>query len=109
MNLYEIIEGSLTMSMIRRRVIVTGIVQGVWFRASTRDAAVEAGVTGWVRNLPNGGVEAVFEGEERQVEQAVNWCYRGSPGSRVEKVQVVKEEYTGGFGDFAITYIRGTF
>jgi acylphosphatase len=97
------------MSMIRRRVVVTGIVQGVWFRASTRDAAVEAGVTGWVRNLPNGSVEAVFEGEENQVERAVTWCHRGSPGSRVDKVQVVEEKYTGKFGDFAITYARGAF
>jgi len=97
------------MSMIRRRVIITGIVQGVWFRARTREAAVQAGVTGWVRNLPDGGVEAVFEGEDYQVEQAVNWCYRGSPGSRVDKVQVIEEDHTGEFEGFEITYAKGTF
>ncbi len=97
------------MSSIRRRVIITGIVQGVWFRARTREAAVQAGVSGWVRNLQNGSVEAVFEGEEKRVEQAVNWCYSGSPGSRVDKVQVMVEDHSGEFDGFEVTYVKGTF
>ncbi len=94
------------MSSIRRRVIISGVVQGVWFRASTREAAVGARTTGWVRNLPDGRVEAVIEGEDSQVEQVVNWCYRGSPGSNVDTVEVFEEPYTGKYQDFEITYHR---
>ena len=95
------------MTSIRRRVLISGIVQGVWFRAYTKDAAVEAGVCGWVRNLPDGRVEALFEGPMENVRQAVNWCRRGSPGSRVEHVQVIEETPKGDLIGFEITYARG--
>jgi 2'-5' RNA ligase len=87
---------------VRKRVLISGLVQGVYFRASTRDAAAAAGVTGWVRNRRDGRVEAVFEGEEEAVESMVKWCWKGSPSSRVEKVEVSSEEYRGEFPDFRI-------
>jgi acylphosphatase len=97
------------MGEIRRRVVISGVVQGVWFRASTRDAARNAGVVGWVRNLPDGRVEAVFQGTPDQVSQAIEWCRKGSPGSRVEEVEI-REEPTGDeFTGFEITYHKGAF
>jgi acylphosphatase len=80
------------------------MVQGVFFRAYTRDAARRAGVSGWVRNLPDGRVEAVFEGQLEDVEAVVAWCRRGSPGSRVESVQVFEEQHRGEFEGFDIAY-----
>ena len=97
------------MAPIRRRVLISGIVQGVFFRAYTRDAATSAGVTGWVRNLPDGRVEAVFEGEPDAVARVLDWCHRGSPGSRVERVEVVHEEPKGEYEDFTIAYRGGRF
>jgi acylphosphatase len=71
---------------------VSGVVQGVGFRASTRDEALRyPGVSGWVRNLADGRVEAVFVGERAQVEKLVEWCRQGPPGSRVDDVEVVEE------------------
>ena len=72
----------------RANVIVSGRVQGVFFRAETRETARSLGVDGWVRNLPDGRVEAVFEGLREAVETMVNWCYKGSPGSQVTDVEV---------------------
>jgi len=91
--------------MKKRRVHVwiTGRVQGVFYRAYTRDAAQLLGVTGWVRNLPGGAVEAVFEGDADQVEKMVAWCYEGSPLSRVDRVEVLDEVYTGDFDRLMIT------
>ncbi|MFH0825945.1 MAG: acylphosphatase [Pseudomonadota bacterium] len=93
------------MSLIRRRVLISGIVQGVCYRAFTRDAAIRRGVAGWVRNLSDGRVEAVFQGEEERVRSAVDWCYRGSPGSLVESVEVVEEEPVDDLEGFTITYM----
>jgi len=85
--------------MKKRRVHVwiTGRVQGVFFRAYTRDAAQLIGVTGWVRNLPDGRVEAILEGEADKVEKMIEWCREGSPMSRVDRVEVLEEVYTGDF------------
>lgn len=80
------------MDETRAHVFVTGRVQGVYYRANTRDAAREAGVDGWVRNLPDGRVEAVFEGPEDAVEGMVEWCRTGSPAAEVDDVEV---EYGG--------------
>jgi acylphosphatase len=74
------------MARTRAHVFVTGTVQGVFYRASTRDAARERGVDGWVRNLADGRVEAVFEGPENAVEAMVEWCHAGSPAADVEAV-----------------------
>ena len=73
---------------VRAHVLVTGQVQGVYYRASTRERANEAGVDGWVKNLDDGRVEAVFEGSESDVEAMVEWCHTGSPRARVEDVEV---------------------
>ena len=77
--------------MIRRRVVVHGCVQGVWFRESTRLAADRHRVTGWVRNRPDGTVEAVLEGDEDAVARVVDVCRLGPAGSRVDRVDVVPE------------------
>jgi len=91
---------------LRAHVTVQGLVQGVWFRASTKDEADRLGVSGWVRNLPDGSVEAVFEGDRKKVEEIVGWCHRGPSGAKVRKVDIVWEPYAGEFGHFDIRYGR---
>jgi len=88
----------------RVHVWITGRVQGVFFRAYARDAAHLIGVTGWVRNLPDGRVEAVFEGVSDKVERMIEWCREGSPMSRIESVDLLEEVYTGDFDRLAITH-----
>ncbi|MWV64391.1 acylphosphatase [Halorubrum sp. JWXQ-INN 858] len=73
---------------VRAHVFVSGTVQGVFYRATTRDAAREAGVDGWVRNLDDGRVEATFEGPEGAVRDMVEWCETGSPAAEVDAVDV---------------------
>ncbi len=92
------------MENLRAHVIIHGLVQGVWFRASTKEAALRLGVGGWVRNLPDGGVEALFEGEKKKVEEIVGWCHKGPPGARVTKVDIVWERFTGEFRHFDVRY-----
>ncbi|QYJ16993.1 Acylphosphatase [Rubrobacter xylanophilus DSM 9941] len=75
----------------RVHVYVSGRVQGVFFRDSTRERARRLGVSGWVRNLPDGRVEAVFEGESGDVDEMVRWCHEGPPHARVESVEVEEE------------------
>ena len=81
--------------MRRVRVQVRGRVQGVFFRAEARARAESLGVAGWIRNVPDGRVEAVFEGEDEQVESMVEWCRRGPSGAEVEGVDVEREEPVG--------------
>ncbi len=81
--------------MTRVRVQVRGRVQGVFFRAEARARAESLGVAGWIRNLPDGSVEAVFEGEDERVESMVGWCRRGPTGAEVEAVDVEREEPVG--------------
>ena len=90
--------------MRRVHVYISGLVQGVAFRWFVRRMARELGVKGWVRNLPDGRVEAVFEGDERAVERMVELCRVGPPAARVDKVRVQSEEYRGEFDDFKIIY-----
>ena len=78
-------------AIVRRRVLVRGEVQGVWFRQSTLGTARALGVGGWVRNRPDGAVEAVFEGPVEAVEAAVAWCGAGPPRARVDEVSVEVE------------------
>jgi acylphosphatase len=81
--------------MIRRRVVVHGHVQGVFFRDTTMRRAVERGVAGWVRNNPDGTVEAVFEGDPDAVEAMVRFAHEGPRGAIVERVEVIEEEPEG--------------
>ncbi|RLF16159.1 MAG: acylphosphatase [Thermoprotei archaeon] len=91
---------------VRAHVFISGRVQGVFFRAWTEDEAVKRGLTGWVRNLADGRVEAVFEGDKEAVEEMVKLCWKGPPGARVTNVEVKWEPYTGEFTDFRIIYGR---
>jgi len=76
-------------------MVVHGSVQGVFFRAETRDRARSLRLAGWVRNAPDGTVEAVLEGDDEQVESMVEWCRRGPGGARVEEVEVAWSEPEG--------------
>jgi acylphosphatase len=90
------------MDSVRAHVFVSGIVQGVFYRSSTRDEAISRGLTGWVRNLPDERVEAVFEGGKTPVEEMLKWCRRGPPGARVDGVLVSWEKPTGEYSSFRI-------
>jgi acylphosphatase len=87
----------------RAHVFVSGTVQGVYYRATTRETAREEGVDGWVRNLDDGRVEAVFEGPEDAVESMIEFCHEGSSAADVEGVDVEYEE-SRGEGGFEIRY-----
>ncbi|WP_440771722.1 acylphosphatase [Natronorubrum sp. DTA28] len=87
----------------RAHVFVTGTVQGVYYRANTRDTALEKGIDGWVKNLEDGRVEAIFEGPEEDVESMIEWCHTGSPAAEVEDVEAEYEEPQGEDG-FDIRY-----
>jgi acylphosphatase len=84
------------------RVIFHGRVQGVFFRASTKDAADSARVTGWVRNLRDGSVEALFEGERGAVERLIENCRTGFPMARVDGADIEWREGAASFGSFEI-------
>jgi acylphosphatase len=81
--------------LVRRRVVVTGLVQGVYFRDTARRLAEREGVAGWVRNRWDGSVEAVFEGEEAAVDRLVAFCRAGPRGARVDHAAVSDEEPEG--------------
>jgi len=83
---------------------VSGRVQGVFFRSEAQYDASVRGVTGWVRNLSDGRVEAVFEGEKDKVDELIEFCRKGPPGAKVLRVDVFWEDYTGEFKDFRILY-----
>ncbi len=92
------------MDHLRAIVIIHGVVQGVFFRASTRSEAMRIGVGGWVRNLTDGTVQALFEGETKKVEEIIGWCHKGPPGARVSKVEIFWEPYKGEFRLFEIRH-----
>ena len=94
------------MDTLRAHVVIRGLVQGVFFRASTRDEAVRLRVGGWVRNRPDGTVEALFEGEKKKVEEILGWVHQGPPGARVTSVDITWESYKGEFKHFDIRYGR---
>lgn len=83
---------------------MSGTVQGVFFRSETKDEAMRHGLTGWVRNLSYGRVEAVFEGEKDKVEKLIEFCRQGPPSARVKEIEVMWENYTGEFRGFTIRY-----
>ena len=85
----------MSTGIVRRRVCVSGRVQGVWFRESCRDQALAAGVAGSVRNLADGRVEVVLEGPPAAVDEVVAWCRGGPRRARVEGIEVVDEAPVG--------------
>jgi len=89
---------------IRAHVIVTGKVQGVFYRAETASKARQLNVTGWVRNLPDGRVEAIFEGQEMKVQKMIDFCRRGPPNAYVVDADVRRQEWKGEFDDFTVRY-----
>ena len=76
--------------MKRIHVIISGRVQGVFFRASTQEKAVSLGIKGWVRNNDDGSVEAVFQGSETTINTMLNWCHSGSSSSRVDSIKTTE-------------------
>ncbi|MFQ5586698.1 MAG: acylphosphatase [Thermodesulfobacteriota bacterium] len=92
------------MGTVRAHIKITGLVQGVFFRAHTRETAMRHGVHGWVRNTEDGGVEAVFEGEEGAVREVINWCHEGPPAAAVEGVAVSWYPPTDEFRDFRVVF-----
>jgi acylphosphatase len=88
----------------RAHVFINGRVQGVFFRSEIRHEAMRLDVAGWVRNMPDGKVEAIFEGEEKSVKEIIEFCRRGPSGAKVIGVDVIWENYVGEFRDFEIRY-----
>jgi acylphosphatase len=88
------------MVTVRVHIFVSGRVQGVFFRQSTQRQAQNLGVKGWVRNMPDGRVEAVFEGEEKSVKAIVDYCSHGPFAARVDHLEIRNENYKAEFSDF---------
>jgi acylphosphatase len=91
---------------VRVHLLISGIVQGVFFRANTERVARSLGLTGWVRNLADGRVEVIAEGQHDRIEEFVDWCHKGPRAASVDDVEVVWEEATGEFETFKTTYGR---
>jgi acylphosphatase len=92
------------MKRVSARIHVYGRVQGVFFRANMKKVAEDLGLSGWVRNLQDGSVEAYVEGPEENVRKLVEWCHVGPPAARVERVDVEWGEYTGLSSGFRIRW-----
>jgi acylphosphatase len=88
----------------RYRVLISGRVQGVYFRANTSRMATTLGLTGWVRNLPDRRVEVVFEGSAAAADEMLRWCGIGTPPARVDRFDQYEETPTGEFTGFEILY-----
>jgi len=89
---------------VRVHAIISGRVQGVFFRMETKKKADACRVFGWVKNLPEGTVEAIFEGERSRVEEVVAWCRQGPPASIVKQVSISEQPFTGEWDRFNVTY-----
>jgi len=88
------------LKFIRAHVIISGDVQGIGFRFETRIKARNRGLTGWIRNLSDGKVEAVFEGEEDKIKEIIEWCKKGPTFARVDNVKIEFSECKGEFESF---------
>jgi acylphosphatase len=88
----------------RAHLIISGRVQGVFYRAFTEDVASSLGLMGWVRNLPDGKVEAVFEGDRNSIQKAITSCHDGPPAARVDNIDLTWEDFTGEFSSFFVKY-----
>lgn len=87
---------------VRVHALISGLVQGVWYRQSTFEKAAELGVYGWVRNLPDGRVEFLAEGPKPALEALIAWAHEGPPLARVERVESHWESHTGDFNTFRV-------
>jgi len=92
------------MSKMRAHLFIEGRVQGVFFRACTQEEAQKRTLTGWVKNLYDGRVETIFEGEEEDVQSMIKWCHSGPPHAVVTGVSVEIEEYRGEYFDFLMSF-----
>jgi len=92
------------MDQARVHLFIEGRVQGVFYRAFTRDVAYKLGLNGWVRNLYDGRVEAVFEGEKNLIEQAIKKCSTGPPGASVTDIEIKWETFIGDLKGFTVRY-----
>ena len=90
--------------MTRAEIVISGIVQGVFYRASAQDEGRRLGLTGEVRNLPSGEVEAIAEGPKEQIEAFIAWCKRGPPSAQVEDVKVRWAEPRGDYRTFRVAH-----
>lgn len=90
------------MAKTRAHIYVSGLVQGVFFRANAASKAQSLDLSGWVKNLPDGRVELTVEGDKEQVNQMIEWCKIGPPAAEVQDVEVETQLYTGQFGSFAV-------
>jgi len=88
----------------RVHVVISGLVQGVFFRHYTRKYAIQYDLTGWVNNRLDGRVEAVFEGDEQNIQLMLDWCHSGPPSAKISGVQITREVPTNSFPDFRIIY-----
>ena len=86
----------------RVHIFVSGRVQGVFFRLAAKKKADKLGLTGWVKNLADGKVEAVFEGDKDKIEEMLQWAKRGPFLAKVENLEIIRDDYTGGFTNFKI-------
>lgn len=92
------------MNNARAHVIVSGIVQGVYFRANAREEAKKLSINGWVRNKHDGTVEIVAEGDTEKIERLIGWCHKGPPGAIVRDVVTEWGEFKGEFKDFSVRF-----
>jgi acylphosphatase len=83
-------------------VVISGRVQGVWYRASTKQKADELGLTGWVKNTRDGNVEAVFEGQVSVIDEMIAWCRKGPPLAHVTNVNVIEKHQGNHYSDFTV-------
>lgn len=90
--------------VIRAHVFISGRVQGVFYRASTKNMAEQLGLKGWVKNTSDGRVEALFEGDETAVKDMISWCHKGPRSAEVSDVTVDYTKFLGEFEEFCITY-----
>jgi len=90
------------MTIVSAKVRISGRVQGVWFRQSTKEKAIELGVTGWCRNCADGSVEAVVQGKKKAVQSIIDWCHEGPKMARVDHVDSEWLDAVAGFNNFEV-------
>ncbi len=92
------------MEISRIHLFISGRVQGVFFRAHTKEVAQNLGLVGWVKNLEDGRVEIIAEGKETDLQKLTEWCWQGPTGARVDDIEIIYEEPTNEFRSFEIKY-----